>query len=380
MPMEPPMVTLRECTGLYTSVGDHEDQTLNEGFKSMSILDPNEARDTSSLNIRVDGLRRPNSKSYTDTPKRTNSRLTIPEKPEEPRQFNAAFEQVLDHLENNAYQAGMRAASRSASRLSSRASSVSSTRSTRSRKMHRNDTVGGNTVAPGNASTGGKLPMFTQTPPPVPASMPVPVSVSVPMPVRSCCSVPYAVPSMPCTVPNVSILPPNVSTAHAQSVPVHVPMCAAQPHYTTAAQSTAPRSSFNIVTQPMPQVGGSQFYPSQPRQPIQPRVGDTAFYLSLPVPWNVLPEPGMAEMFKESRKVPGFIIKFNGTSSYAGWRRMFISQVHLMEIPVPMKVRVMISSLDSTCMNLINVINRLVKCVWCVRGLLRWHMRSGRPI
>ncbi len=64
-------------------------------------------------------------------------------------------------------------------------------------------------------------------------------------------------------------------------------------------------------------------------------------------------------MFKESRKVLGFIIKFNGTSSYAGWKRMFISQVHLMEVPVQMKVRVMISSLDSNCMNLINVIDQL---------------------
>ncbi len=131
-PMEPPMVTLRERTGLYTSMEDHEDQTLNEGFKSMSILD--EARDTSSLNIRADGLRRPNSRSYTDMPKRTNSRRTIPEKPEEPKQFSAALDQVLDCLENKTYKAGMKAAgSRSASWSSSRASSVNSKRSTRSR-------------------------------------------------------------------------------------------------------------------------------------------------------------------------------------------------------------------------------------------------------
>ncbi len=109
-PMEPPMVTPRERTELYTSMGEQENRTLHEGFRSMSILDPNEAHDTSSLNIRADGFHRPNSRSYTDMLKRTNSRLTIPEKPEEPRQFNAAFEQVLDRLKNNAYQARMRAA------------------------------------------------------------------------------------------------------------------------------------------------------------------------------------------------------------------------------------------------------------------------------
>ena len=63
-------------------------------------------------------------------------------------------------------------------------------------------------------------------------------------------------------------------------------------------------------------------------------MGDADFYLSLTPPWNVLPEPGTADMFRDSRKVPGFIIKFNGTTSYAGWRRTFISRVHLMEIPV----------------------------------------------
>ncbi len=120
-PMEPLIVTPREHTGLYISVEDHEDQTLNEGFKSMSILNPNEARDTSSLNIRAEGLRQPNSRSYTDTLKRTNSRLTIPEK-EEPKQFSAALDQILE-----AYEAGKKAAgSRSASRSSSRASSMNS--------------------------------------------------------------------------------------------------------------------------------------------------------------------------------------------------------------------------------------------------------------
>ncbi len=52
-PMEP-MAATREQTGLYTSVEERENQTL-EGFKSMSIFS-NDARDSSSLNIRAGGL------------------------------------------------------------------------------------------------------------------------------------------------------------------------------------------------------------------------------------------------------------------------------------------------------------------------------------
>ncbi len=49
-PLEPMATIAREQTGLYTSVEEGEDQTL-EGFKSMSILDSNDACDSSSLNI-----------------------------------------------------------------------------------------------------------------------------------------------------------------------------------------------------------------------------------------------------------------------------------------------------------------------------------------
>ncbi len=164
-------------------------------------------------------------------------------------------------------------------------------------------------------------------------------------------------------MPNMSVPPPNVTpnVTNVRAQSVHVPGCASQPQHTTAAQSTVPRPSFDIVTQPMPQVGGAQAYPapSQPRLPIRPGLGDADFYLSLLPPWNVLPEPGTADMFKESRKVPGFIIKFSGTTSYTAWRHMFISRVHLMEIPVWMKVQVMILSLDSSCLNLINIIDQL---------------------
>ncbi len=52
-PLEP-MASTQEQTGLYTSVEERENQTL-EVFKSMSILS-NDARDSSSLNIRTGGL------------------------------------------------------------------------------------------------------------------------------------------------------------------------------------------------------------------------------------------------------------------------------------------------------------------------------------
>ena len=54
MPLEPMATTVREETGLYTSVEEREDQTL-EGFKSMSIF-LNDACDSSSLNIQTEGL------------------------------------------------------------------------------------------------------------------------------------------------------------------------------------------------------------------------------------------------------------------------------------------------------------------------------------
>ncbi len=201
-PLEP-MATMREQMGLYTSVEECEDQTL-EGFKSMSIFS-NDARDSSSLNIRTGGLQRPNSRMYTDTPKRTNSKLTIPEKiEEEPKPAGASVAQII-----KAYEVGKRvSSSRSGSRSSSRASSVSSKRSTKSCKSRQNDTVGGNTVDPGNASTGGRLPTFTQAPPSVPASIPVPVSMPVSV------SVPMSVPSSFVPVmPNVSCPVPNVCSA-----------------------------------------------------------------------------------------------------------------------------------------------------------------------
>ncbi len=222
------------------------------------------------------------------------------------------------------------------------------------RKSQWNDTVGGNTVDPGNTSTGGRLPTFTQAPPSVPASVPVSVSmpVSMPVPVSVPVSVPSSfVPVMPnvsCAVPNMSVPPPNLvpnaTTAHAQ--PVYVPGNA--PQYTTAAQSTVPRPNFNSATQPTPQVGGTQFYPasSQPSQPVQPVVSEADYYLSLTPPWNKLPMPGTAGAFKDNRKNPGFIVKFDGSTSYTAWRRMFLSRVHRMEIPVYAKVQMMISSME----------------------------------
>ncbi len=209
--------------------------------------------------------------------------------------------------------------------------------------------------------------MFTQAPPSVPAPVPVSVSVpvSMPVPVSVLMSVPSSfVPVMSNVsraVPNMSVLPPNlvpnVTTAHAQSA--YIPGNA--PQYTTAAQSTVPGPSFNFGTQPTPQVGSTQFYaaPSQPSQPIQPIVGDADYYLSLTPPWNKLPIPGSAGMFKDSRKNPGFIVKFDGSTNYTAWRRMFISRVHRMEIPVYAKVQMMISSMDGSNMHLSNIVDNL---------------------
>ncbi len=90
--------TPRERTELYTSVGMDRNQTLQDGFRNMNILGQDGGQDSASLNIRLDGVHRPNTRSITDTPRRTECRQTLPETQNNQDGLVAVVDRLVDRL------------------------------------------------------------------------------------------------------------------------------------------------------------------------------------------------------------------------------------------------------------------------------------------
>ena len=86
----------------------------------------------------------------------------------------------------------------------------------------------------------------------------------------------------------------------------------------------------------------------QPRNPYLTRTGGNPnnAYLSLPFPWNVLPDETLPPV-KEPKKLKGVAPVFDGRhDNYISWRQVFIPTVHRAVAPIIWKANALICALD----------------------------------
>ncbi len=227
---------------------------------------------------------------------------------------------------------------------------------------------------PGNSSTGG-LPTFTHVPPTTWVSSGAPLPVAAPMPVSVTQNAQSFTPYTPQTHTNIHVSPvvtscvsvPHPVPSHAIHAQTHVPSSVDMPapvSMPVTTNFTHPTHTVPAMPVPLPisvpvtsmnpcasvfqpaQLHAQPSVPIQPGLPVHAQYAVAAFHHSLPAPWNVLPRPGTGPSFKDNRKLPGFISKFDGKKSYTSWRRLFIACVLRVEVPVDQKIQVMIASLD----------------------------------